>query len=176
MTDTKPVFGRGSGFRVLGNVDYRLARNVVVSEYHKGHLSRLDVCDAHPELLRAAADAGRRVDEECPICADAYLLLVSYVFGPRLPASGRCVANKKELSKLSAAGNDLAGYVIEVCPDCGWNHLHQAYSLSPRSPGRQRTKAPACAGDISGTSGDNPGTDEPSEQLSRGMGGGQEVQ
>jgi hypothetical protein len=139
--DSNPLFGRGSGFRVLGNVDYRLARNVVVNEYHKGHLSRLDVCDAHPELLRAASDAGRRLDEECPICAEAHLVVVSYVFGPRLPPSGRCVANKKELSKLAGGGSDLAGYVIEVCANCGWNHLDQAYSLSPRATNRPRTKS-----------------------------------
>ncbi len=37
-----------------GRVEYQLARNAVVREFHRGRLSRLDVCDAHPELLRAA--------------------------------------------------------------------------------------------------------------------------
>ena len=50
-----------SSLRVLGNVDYRLARNVVVSEYRKGHLSRLDICDAHPELLEPWAGTTERV-------------------------------------------------------------------------------------------------------------------
>ena len=104
-----------SSLRVLGNVDYRLARNVVVSEYRKGHLSRLDICDAHPELLRAALDAGEDSQEDCPICEDVKLRLVSYVFGHRLPPSGRCVASKKELAKLAYPGRDLACYVIEVC-------------------------------------------------------------
>jgi Family of unknown function (DUF5318) len=122
--------GRGSPFRVAGNVDFRLARNVVISEYRKGHLSRLDVCDAHPELLRAAADAGEDSQEDCPICEDVKLRLVSYVFGHRLPASGRCVASKKELARLATPGKDLACYVIEVCPSCSWNHLAQAFSLS----------------------------------------------
>jgi hypothetical protein len=121
---------RGSPFRVDGNVDYRLARNVVVSEYRKGHLSRLDVCDAHPELLRAAADAGEESQEDCPICEDVKLRLVSFVFGPRLPASGRCVASKKELARLASPGKDLACYVVEVCPSCSWNHLAQAFALS----------------------------------------------
>jgi hypothetical protein len=120
----------GSPVRVLGNVDYRLARNVVVSEYRKGHLSRLDVCDAHPELLRAALDAGEDSQEDCPICEGVKLRLVSYVFGQRLPASGRCVASKKELAKLARPGRDLACYVVEVCPNCSWNHLAQAFSLT----------------------------------------------
>ena len=120
----------GSPVRVLGNVDYRLARNVVVSEYRKGHLSRLDVCDAHPELLRAAADAGEESQEDCPICEGVKLRLVSYVFGQRLPASGRCVASKKELAKLARPGRDLACYVVEVCPNCSWNHLAHTFSLT----------------------------------------------
>jgi hypothetical protein len=174
-----PVFGRGSGFRVLGNVDYRLARNVVVNEYHKGHLSRLDVCDAHPELLRAASDAGRRLDEECPICAGAHLVLVSYVFGPRLPPSGRCVANKKELSKLAGGGSDLAGYVIEVCANCGWNHLDQAYSLAPRAGSRPRAKpAPAPTTSRAGSTdgGDAGAGGLGTGELSTGVGAGPEGQ
>jgi len=123
----------GSSLRVLGNVDYRLARNIVVSEYRKGNLSRLDICDAHPELLRAAISAGEGTQEDCPICKDVKLKLVSYVFGHRLPASGRCVASKKELAKLAVPGKDLVCYVIEVCPVCAWNHLTQAFSLTTKS-------------------------------------------
>ncbi len=159
----KAAMSRGSGFKVLSNVDYRLARNLVVSEYRKGHLSRLDVCDAPPELLRAASDAGEPVDEECPICEESTIKLVSYVFGPRLPASGRCVANKKELAKLSSLGKDLACYVIEVCPACNWNHLAQVFSLTPRPSGRPRSKASvgqeAAAGEAGPT--ETPGGDRP---------------
>ena len=126
----------GDAFRVLGNVDYRLARNVVVSEYRKGRLSRLDICDAHPELLRAAGAAGEESQEDCPICEDMKLRLVSYVFGQRLPASGRCVVSKKELAKLASPGKDLACYVVEVCPSCAWNHLLQAFSLTTKGPNR----------------------------------------
>ncbi len=41
-----------------GRVEYKLARNAVVKDFHKGRLSRLDVCDAHPELIRAARNVG----------------------------------------------------------------------------------------------------------------------
>ena len=58
--------------------------------------------------------------------------LVSYVFGHRLPPSGRCVASKKELAKLANPGRDLACYVIEVCVSCSWNHLAQAFSLTSK--------------------------------------------
>ena len=116
--------------QVAGQVDYRLARNAVVSEFHKGRLSKLDVCDAQPELLRAATNVGQPSHEDCPICGDAKVVLVSYVFGSRLPPSGRVVATKSELTKLSRAGRELACYVVEVCPACAWNHLARTFALS----------------------------------------------
>ena len=51
-------------------VDYRLTRQAVVREYRKGRLSRLDICDAHPELQRAASGAGTQTQEPCPICEE----------------------------------------------------------------------------------------------------------
>ncbi|MDQ3642318.1 MAG: ABC transporter substrate-binding protein, partial [Actinomycetota bacterium] len=41
-----------------GEVDYRLVRRHAIDEFRRGRLSRLDVCDAHPELLRAARNVG----------------------------------------------------------------------------------------------------------------------
>jgi hypothetical protein len=118
---------------VAGHVDYRLARNSVVSEFRKGRLSRLDICDAHPELLRAAANVGEESREDCPICEESKVRLVSYVFGSRLPPSGRCVTTKGELARLAQlSGGDLACYVVEVCPNCSWNHLAQTFSLGRR--------------------------------------------
>jgi hypothetical protein len=118
--------------QLAGQVDYRLARNAVVSEFHKGRLSRLDVCDAQPELLRAAANCSQPTQEDCPICEEAKVVLVSYVFGSRLPASGRCIATSAELRKLSRAGNELSCYVVEVCPTCAWNHLARTFAVSGR--------------------------------------------
>ncbi len=100
-----------------------------MSEFHKGRLSRLDVCDAHPDLLRAAVNVGEESREECPICAAAKVRLVSYVFGPRLPPSGTCVSSKREMSRLTRGAKDLACYVVEVCPNCSWNHLAQAFTI-----------------------------------------------
>jgi hypothetical protein len=112
-----------------GLVDFRLARNAVVSEFRKGRLSRLDVCDAHPELLRAARNCGEATAQPCPVCEAEDLVTVSYVFGARLPASGRCVTSRGELAKLHRTGRDLACYVVEVCPGCAWNHLLRSFPV-----------------------------------------------
>lgn len=110
-------------------VDYRLARLGVVSEFKKGRLARHEVCDAHPELKRAAAQASEPTSMECPICEEDQVVLVTYAFGARLPASGRCITTKGELKKLAKGRSQLACYVVEVCPSCSWNHLAQSFQL-----------------------------------------------
>jgi hypothetical protein len=120
-----------SAGRPAGLVDYRLARNAVVAEFRRGRQTRLDVCDAHPELLRAARSVGEATGEECPICSAAEVVHVSYVFGSRLPASGRCVTGD-ELHRYERRAQELACYVVEVCRECSWNHLARAFPVGGR--------------------------------------------
>src|SRR5947208_119732 len=115
-----------------GQIDYRLIRRHTVDEFKRGRLSRLDVCDAQPELLRAARNCGRATAEMCPICADDPLVLVTFVFGPRLPAHGRCITTAKELDRLGRRVDTLACYVVEVCRGCCWNHLVRCFPLGDR--------------------------------------------
>jgi len=110
-----------------GQVEYLLARNAIIREYRKGRLSRLDVCDAHPELLRAARNLGRVTGERCPICEETDLVDVTFVFGSRLPPGGRCVATQAELTRYWRRKDPVVCYVIEVCTDCSWNHLSRMY-------------------------------------------------
>jgi hypothetical protein len=121
-----------------GRVEYALARNAVVKEFHKGRLSRLDVCDAHPELMRAACNVGVRLDEVCPICEDESLVHVTYVFGPHLPPNGRCPATAAELDKLCRRKEELVCYVVEVCPECRWNHLTRSYPAGAAARAKSR--------------------------------------
>ena len=83
-------FSAGS-LRGGGAVDHRLARQHLINEYRRGRLRQDQVCDAHPELLRAARNFGEETKTTCPICAEDKLVLVTYVFGPHLPSHGRCV-------------------------------------------------------------------------------------
>jgi hypothetical protein len=112
-----------------GVIDYRLARMAVVSEFRKGRLARHEVCDAHPELKRAASLASEPTSMECPICEDDNVVLVTYAFGARLPSSGRCITTKGELAKLAKGRAQLTAYVVEVCPSCSWNHLAKTIQL-----------------------------------------------
>jgi hypothetical protein len=112
-------------------VDFRLARNSVIADFRANRVTREDICDAHPELLRAAK-AGTRSNEECPVCANADLVHVTYAFGPRLPAQGRCVDTAAEMRRLDRSGDELSCYVVEVCRACSWNHLVRRIPLGGR--------------------------------------------
>jgi hypothetical protein len=128
-----PADLRGVG---AGVVDHRLARRALINEYRRGRLGREQVCDAHPELLRAARHIGRPTRSDCPICEKAKLTLVTYAFGPRLPAHGRCVTSTQELHQLNRRAEEYAAYVVEVCTACSWHHLLRVLPLGGRSPRR----------------------------------------
>ena len=126
----RPEAIRGNGLQAPGGViDYRLARMGIVSEFKKGRLAKHEVCDAHPELKRAAQSASEPTSMECPICEEDNIVLVTYAFGTGLPASGRCITRKGELAKLTKGRRQVACYVVEVCPSCSWNHLAKTFLL-----------------------------------------------
>ena len=106
--------------------DYALARRAVLRDFRSGALTRLDVCDAHPELMRAAQNIGVEVHDQCPVCGGSNLRLVSYVYGEKLKqANGRAISDTSELLKLGASCDEFACYDVEVCLDCRWNHLRR---------------------------------------------------
>lgn len=114
-----------------GEIDFRLERQRIISDYRAGALSRTDVCDAQPELRRNAAHCGDDTTDECPVCEDHNVRHVTYVFGPRLPGHGRCITSEAEMVRMRRRSGNFTGYVVEVCPGCGWNHLVRSYLLTP---------------------------------------------
>ncbi len=127
-----PAAIRGVNGTLGGAVDYRLLRQSVIADFRKKRLAQHEVCDAHPELVRAAREVGEATKLDCPICDEAKVVLVTYVFGPGLPSFGRCITAKGEISKLDRRRERLAAYVVEVCPACSWNHLARVLPLGGR--------------------------------------------
>jgi Family of unknown function (DUF5318) len=115
-----------------GQIDHRLARQHVINEYRRGRLSQGQICDAHPELIRAATNVGTHSTTACPICEAEQLRLVTYVFGPRLPAHGKCVTTAKELEALNRRREELSAYVVEACIGCHWHHLRRVVPVGGR--------------------------------------------
>jgi hypothetical protein len=131
----RPAAGAGDA-----GVEYLLVRNAVVRDVRRGRIQRTDVCDAHPELLRAARNVGRPGGEECPICEVAETVRVTFVFGARLPPGGRCPGTQRELDRLRRREEPVVCYEVEVCPDCAWHHLLRRYPAGGRVPRARRAK------------------------------------
>ncbi len=120
---TEAVAGNSAG------VDYRLAREATLQAWRGGELATEQVCDAQRELRRNAEFCGIDAGAPCPVCERDRLVEVTYVFGPRLPRHGRCVTSDKEMARIDARKSVSQGYVVEVCTECGWNHLTRSRSL-----------------------------------------------
>ncbi|HKY16990.1 MAG TPA: DUF5318 family protein [Microthrixaceae bacterium] len=120
---------KGRPGQTPGSVDYRLARQRALRGLRKGDADRADFCDAQAELVRVAVSCSERAGEPCPVCDGEELRVVRFVFGPRLPKGGRCVSSELELRRLAHRAGEHRCYVVEVCPQCRWNHLLSTHLL-----------------------------------------------
>jgi Family of unknown function (DUF5318) len=125
-------------------IDYALQRRAALESLFRGHATTTDLCDADPYLLRAAHHHGEPTARSCPVCRKAHLTHVTYTFGDQLGEySGRIKATR-ELSVMATEYGEFTVYVVEVCTECGWNHLALSFVLGDgvdRRPPRRRRQA-----------------------------------
>ncbi len=111
----------------LGVVDYTLVKRALLRDVRRGVVPLLDICDAHPELIRAARYVGEETSRDCPVCDRPGLRKLAYVYADDLKQNnGRVWAMEKALA-LTARCRNGACYVVEVCTGCSWNHLAEAF-------------------------------------------------
>ncbi len=108
-------------------VDYTLMKRSLLRDFRRGLLSRFDICDAHPELMRAARNVGEQTTRPCPVCREECLRLLAYVFSDELKSDNGRVWRLDAALTMTAKCLDGTCYVVEVCTDCSWNHLSEAY-------------------------------------------------
>ena len=113
-------------------VEYGLVRHALLAALDNGTIGREEICDAHPELVRAATHLGRRSGENCPVCDQSELREVTYVFGARLPAGGSCPSSRAELLKLERREEPVQCYAVEVCVTCHFHHLARRWVAGGR--------------------------------------------
>lgn len=118
-------------------IDFRMLRRAYVKRVLIGDVPRHDACDASIDLVRAAHHYGVARRTTCPVCAQQQLRNVTYLFGPRLPKSGRCVTSPKVLREMDARPEHYTAYTVEVCLECQWNHV---LSASPYGGRRSRAR------------------------------------
>lgn len=110
-------------------VDYTLQRRARLTDLAAGRVSSWDACDAHPYLQLAARHYGERAQTGCPVCGKTELWYVHYVYGDQL---GQRSGQAKSVTELHRMGMDFDAfdvYQVEVCRDCGWNHLLRSFVL-----------------------------------------------
>ncbi|HWA67893.1 MAG TPA: DUF5318 family protein [Mycobacteriales bacterium] len=128
-------------------IDYALARRSVLTGLASGRVRREDACDADNYLKRAARYHGEPTDEVCPVCADETLVHVTYAYGDCFSAdtNGRAWSSR-ELPDLALRLPEFSVYVVEVCRNCGWNHLVTSAVLGTGEPMRRRRRSVSSGG------------------------------
>ena len=126
-------------------VDYALQRRNTLQALKRPQrsLEGTDVCDADPLLIRAALHHGEESAVRCPICEAPRLTNLNYVFGDQLGQYSGRIRSTQELDEMENEYGEFTVRVVEVCTDCGWNHMIASYLLGDgvkrRPPRRQQT-------------------------------------
>ncbi len=119
----------------MGVIDFRLAKRALLREAQVGVIGLTDICDAHPELIRAARHVGEPTKNDCPVCGKVKLVLLAYVYGDGLGDQNGRVWSIDDGLKMIAAHPGASCYVVEVCTECQWNHLHEALTARRSAAG-----------------------------------------
>jgi Family of unknown function (DUF5318) len=123
----RPTFGRSKRSQ-LSVIDYTLAKRALLRDAQAGLQSVNELCDAHPELMRAAKYVGEPTRSDCPVCKKDKLVLLAYVYGDRLKQENGRVWSIDTGMRMAAADPGTCCYVVEVCRSCQWNHLREAFT------------------------------------------------
>ena len=126
-------------------VDYALQRRSTLQALRRPQrtLDRSDVCDADPMLVRAAMHHGEPSKVSCPICSGERMVNLNHVFGDQLGQYSGRIKSTAELNQMQHEFGEFKVCVVEVCLECGWNHMIVSYLLGDgvrrRPPRRQQT-------------------------------------
>lgn len=122
-------------------VEHALARRAVLADLYAGRTSTTDVCDASPYLGRAAKAYGVRTDRRCPVCRREPLWEVPWVYGDALGDASGSSRSLAQVRALAARHPEFVVYEVEVCQECGWNHLVRSWRTgTPGLPPARRAR------------------------------------
>jgi hypothetical protein len=110
-------------------IDYTLKKRATLAALFQGLSSAMDACDADPYLRRAAKFHGEKIDRKCPVCRSVKMVELRYTFGDQLGQYSGRIKNVVELKEMQSEFGEFRVYEVEVCNDCGWNHLAASYLL-----------------------------------------------
>ncbi|MEI6649384.1 MAG: DUF5318 family protein [Actinomycetes bacterium] len=111
------------------SVDYSLDRRATLIALFQGKASAMEACDADPYLRRAAKYHGERTERACPVCRKNRMVELRYSFGDQLGQYSGRIKSIAELIEMQNEYGEFRVYTVEICQDCGWNHLIYSYLL-----------------------------------------------
>lgn len=126
-------------------VSHGLARRAALEAMRRPQslLLGVDPCDADPMLIRSALHHGTLAERDCPVCASNRLAELNFVFGDQLGQFSGRIKSSEDLIEMEDQFGEFKVRIVEVCPDCGWNHLIETFVLGDgqhrRPPRRQQT-------------------------------------
>lgn len=126
-------------------VSYALQRRATLEAMRRpdAMMMESDPCDADPLLIRSALHHGVPAEGNCPVCAGERLRELRYVFGDQLGQFSGRIKQQDELEEMETEFGEFTVRRVEVCPDCGWNFMVEAYTLGDghrrRPPRHQQT-------------------------------------
>lgn len=126
-------------------VDYALQRRRSLELLQRPNrlLAYQQLCAADPMLIRSALHHGTEAEYPCPVCRKDTLRLLHYTFGDQLGQYSGRIKSPDEVEEMENEFGEFKVCVVEVCVDCGWNHMIQAYLLGDgkrrKPPRRQKT-------------------------------------
>ena len=110
-------------------VDFALKKRATIASIYRGLNTTSDACDADPYLKLAARHHGYTTDRECPMCHRAKVTELQYTFGDQLGQFSGRIKSHAELEEMQSQYGEFRVYVVEICLECGWNHLSASYLL-----------------------------------------------
>lgn len=126
-------------------IDYSLQRREALAALRRPvrTVTRDDLCDADPILVRSAIHHGEPSPVPCPICRRDELVTLNYVFGAQLGQYSGRIKSTAELDDMQTEFGEYTVRVVEVCPKCRWNYMTSSYVLGDgvtrRPPRRRKT-------------------------------------
>jgi hypothetical protein len=123
-----------------GFIDYTFQRRAVLRDLADGRRTRAEVCDAQAYLKQAAVFHGDPTDRACPVCRDANVDLVHYVFGDRWKIGSGQAKTARQIVEMAPITSEFSVYVVEVCRACGWNHLLESFLTGIELPPKARRR------------------------------------
>ncbi|QAU53385.1 hypothetical protein CPELA_10715 [Corynebacterium pelargi] len=111
-------------------INYLWLRNKTLAQFRAGYIRRQDVCDAEFLLQASAHHHGRPAGYACPICQSEDLRIVTWVYGEALGRASGSARTAEEVAGMLQVGEQCSIHDVEVCPNCRWNQLLKARTLT----------------------------------------------